>query len=161
MSSDKIKYTVKYDKRFFTKLIFFEYYNRPLIVILTLGGVLAFLLTLGYWFSWNPFGFKSFPLFFLTYFVSVVLLPFFIWYKISKNMVDNPLLGIPIHFEITEDEIQINYNRSSKVIRWHQLHHMSSHPSAWLLYGTAHSLFYMPKSDFSEEQKGYYSTGLN
>lgn len=153
MQTDKITYTTKYNKRFFTEIIFFQYYKRLSILLLTLGGVVSLLLGVGYLFSWNPFRFHTFPYFTVFYTAFVVLLPVFLHQRIKKTLQNNPLIEKDISFEITEEQIQIFYGQNEKVIRWGQLHQIKSHPKAWLLYGTPQSFFYILKNELSPEQQ--------
>lgn len=155
MPTDKITYTTKYNRRFFTELIFFQYYRRPGIIILTLGGVLSLLLTVGYLFSWNPFRFHSFPYFSLFYVLFVVVLPVFLKIRIDKAIRNHPFIDIALKFEISSQEVKVSYNETQKIIQWNQLHQVKSLPKTWLFFGTPHSFFYILKSELSnaEQQK--------
>lgn len=147
MQSDKIKYTAKYNKRFFTQLIFLQYYKRISIFVLTIGGVLSFLLGIGYLLGCNPFGFHTFPYFTLFYFLFVCLMPFYLKRKIEKKLDGHPLLETPIDFEFSPEGMNIIVHQDKKVIFWSQVHSIQNTTSAFLIYGTPHSFFYIVKSE--------------
>ncbi len=156
MQNDKIKYTTKYNKRIYTQLIFFQYYRRIGLILLTAGGIIALILTVGYILSWNPLGFKSFPLFALLYALIVLILPFLLRRKIEKTMQNHALLDISIDFEINSEGIQIAYQNDKKKIKWEQIYKISLHPKAWMIYGTKDSFFYILKSDMSPEEQSRF-----
>ncbi len=153
MQTDKITYTTKYNKRFFTEIIFFQYYRQFSIILLTLGGIVSFILAIGYLLSWNPFRFHSFPYFTAFYAVFVFILPVLLKWRIEKSLTNHALMEKTIRFEITEAEIQIFYDQNEKVIRWGQLYQIKNHPKAWILYGTPQSFFYILKNELAPEQQ--------
>lgn len=153
MQTGKITYTAKYNKRFFTGLLFFQYYQRWSIRILTLGGVFSFILAIGYLLSWNPFRFHSFPYFSVFYSVFIVALPVYLKMKIEKTVQNHPFLDVPIRFEISAEGLNVNVQDTDKMIKWGQLYRIHLHPKAWLFYGTPQSFFYIRKDELSVEQQ--------
>lgn len=160
MQSDKIKYTAKYNKRFFTQLIFFQYYKRLSIIILTLGGILSFFLGLGYIIGWNPFEFHSFPYFTVFYAIFVALLPIYLKRKIAKKLEHHPYIEVPIHFEFSEKGIQITVDKEIKSMVWSQLYQIQSLKNTWIFYGTPHSFFYVNHDELSPADKNQLEVWL-
>ncbi|HUH74844.1 MAG TPA: YcxB family protein [Chitinophagales bacterium] len=153
MIIDKIKYTANYNKRFYARLILFQYYKKWYIKAVTLGGILSFLLCIGYLFGWNPIGFRVFPYFCAFYAFLVAVLPFYLNYKTSQSVERNPLFNREIQFEINEDTIKANYDGQEKSIPWNQIFKIENHSKAWLIYGTKYSFFYLPKSTLNSEEQ--------
>lgn len=153
MQYDKIKYTAKFNKRIYTGLIFFQYYRRTGLILLTIGGVFAFIVVFGFLLSWNPLGFHRFPFFAMLYALIVFALPFILKRKIGKAIDNHPLLDIPIEYEISSEGISITYNKENKDIQWNQIYKISLHPKAWMIYGTKDSFFYILKEDLTQAQQ--------
>lgn len=153
MQFDKIKYTAKFSKGIYTELIFFQYYRRIGLILLTIGGIFAFVIVLGFLLSWNPLGFRRFPIFALLYALIVFSLPFILKGKISKTIDNHPLLDIPIDYAISSEGISISYSGNHKDIKWNQIYKISLHPKAWMIYGTKESFFYILKDELTKEQQ--------
>lgn len=153
MIVDNIKYAVSYNKRFYVRLILFQYYNKWYIRTLNIGGVLSLLLCMGYIFSWNPIGFHSFPYFALFYSILVAVLPIYLIYKTNRDIQKSSIFNQEIQFEINSEKIQIKTPSDEKIILWNQVFKVESHPKAWLVYGTAQSFFYLPKEPLNKEQQ--------
>lgn len=153
MQSDKIKYTAKYNKPFFTQLIFFQYYKRWSIVLLTLGGIFSLVLGIGYLLGWNPFNFHTFPYFTVFYTLVIIVMPVFLWKKIQKKLENHPFIERPINFEFSEKGIQIHVDNEDKFIAWGQLYRIKSIRNAWVFYGTPHSFFYIVQDEISENNQ--------
>lgn len=153
MIVDKIKYTVNYSKRFYIRLILFQYYRRWYVRFLTLGGILSFIICIGFLLSYNPIGFQSFPIFAILYAFLITILPFYLKYKTNQNIKNNSLFNQEIQFEIDATLIKISNPNFEKIILWNQVFKIESDSSAWLIYGTPHSFFYLPINSLNYDQQ--------
>lgn len=160
MQSDKIKYTAKFNKKIYTQLIFFQYYRRIGLILITLGGIIALFITIAYILSWNPLQLRMFPFFAFFYSLFVLALPFILKRQINAKIDNHPLLDTPIEFEISENKFLITYHNQTKEVLWNQIFRISIHPKAWLIYGTKESFFYILKKDLSpSQQKSFIQWG--
>ena len=153
MNFDKIKYTASYNKRFYVRLILFQYYKKWHIKFLTIGGLISFIVCLSFLFSWNPIGFSTFPFFGIFYFVLVAILPFYLILKTKRSIKNQSLFNQEISFEIDSNGIKIILTDYEKLILWNQIHKIENHSKVWLIYGTIYSFFYLPKDSLSIEQQ--------
>jgi len=127
-------------------------YRKPIVISLTIFGLIIFLLPVFYFLGIN-FSFVAPPYFQLALGFSIVaFLPYSVFRGAKKNFTSHARLQEKISYEFTEDKIIITGDTFNSEMDWTKTHKITELKNWFLMYQNIQIANLLPKDAFTDSQ---------